>query len=82
MATAQVTVTAIKNRTKETITIPHQQRGPVDIEPGGTLDGPFIYTYDPDKEGPIPSPNEVWFIDSPHEFKWGTIAVPNPDLNR
>lgn len=41
------------NRTKETITIPHQQRGPISIEPGGTLEGPFIYTYDPDNEGAI-----------------------------
>ncbi len=48
MAKATVVVTAIHNRTKETITIPHQHRGPIKIEPGGTLEGPFIYTYDPD----------------------------------
>ena len=79
MATAEVKITAIHNRTKETITIPHQQRGPIEIEPGGTLEGPFIYTYDPEKEGAIPSPNQVWFVDSPHEFKWGAFAFRNPD---
>jgi len=79
MGKATVVVTAIHNRTKETITIPHPQRGPVSIEPGGTLEGPFIYTYDPEKEGAIPSPNQAWFIDSPYEFKWGTFAFPSPD---
>lgn len=62
---ATVVITAIHNRTKETITIPHQQRGPISIEPGGTLEGPFIYTYDPEKEGAIPSPNQAWFVGPP-----------------
>jgi hypothetical protein len=79
MGLAEVRITAIRNRTKKTITIPHQQRGPIAIEPGGTLEGPFIYQYDPEKEGTIPSPNEVWFVDSPHEFKWGSFAFSNPD---
>ena len=79
MAQAEVTVTAIYNRTKETITIPHQQRGPIDIEPGGKLDGPFIYKYDPTEQGSIPSPNEAWFVDSSTEFRWGTAAFHNPD---
>lgn len=57
MGKATVVVTAIHNRTQDTITIPHQQRGPISIEPGGSLEGPFIYTYDPEKEGAIPSPN-------------------------
>jgi hypothetical protein len=42
MGKATVVVTAIYNRTKETITIPHQQRGPISIEPGGTLEGPLL----------------------------------------
>ena len=79
MGKATVVVTAIHNRTKETITIPHQQREPISIEPGGTLEGPFIYAYDPEKEGAIPSPNQAWFVDSPHEFKWGTFAFHRPD---
>ena len=77
MAKAQVVVTAIHNRTQATITIPHQQRGPIEIEPGGTLEGPFIYMYDSEKQGVIPSPNRAWFIDSPHEFKWGTFQFPS-----
>jgi CRISPR/Cas system CMR-associated protein Cmr3 (group 5 of RAMP superfamily) len=80
MAMAEVVVTAIKNRTRDTITIPHQQRGPIEIEPGGSLAGPFVFNYDTEKHGTIPSPNEVWFIDSPHEFEWGTVAISNPDV--
>lgn len=80
-------ITAIKNRTKETITIPHQQRGPVEIEPGEILQGPFVYTYDPDKEGAIPSPNEVWFVDFPTRVQVGdpsssrTLTARRPNTN-
>lgn len=76
MATAEVLVPAIKNRSKVTITIRHPRGGPVEVEPGGTLEGPFIYEYDPDREGAIPSPNEIWIIHSADEFQWGMLRVP------
>jgi hypothetical protein len=76
---AEVIVTRIRNRTSELVTIAHQQRGTVELEPGADLEGPFLYKYDPDREGPIPSPNEAWFVDSTTSFVWGTVAMPTPD---
>ena len=71
----QVTVTAIRNRSPKPVEFTRQQDGEkVVIEPGGDLEGPFVYRYDETKEGPIPSPNVVWFLED--EIKWGTIEMP------
>jgi hypothetical protein len=76
---AQVVVAAIHNRTKETLELSHQEEGRLEVGPGGTLWGPFIYTYDPEvHHGTIPADNEAWYVESPSEFEWGTFDFPTP----
>jgi hypothetical protein len=75
---AEVIVRAIHNRTKEVVHYPTSSGSTIDVEPGQTVEGPFIVQYDETQEGEIPSPNEVWFVGSTDTFKWGTVEFWTP----
>lgn len=76
---ARVEIRAIHNRTKETVHYPKASGGTIEVPPGQDMQGPWVVEYDERRHGLIPTPNDIWFTDSPNEFHWGTVAFWSAD---
>jgi len=70
----EVRVKAIHNRTEQLVRYPTTSGGTIDVPPGKSVEGDWVVQYDEKEHGEIASPNEVWFLDSPDQFSWGSIT--------
>lgn len=75
----EVIVRAIHNRTGETIHLAWSEGSVLDLRPAETVKGPFTIQYDERRHGVIPSPDAVWIMRAPDQFKWATVLMPSPD---
>jgi hypothetical protein len=74
----------IHNRTRPPVKVhvPHVDGSTLTVEPGQTVEGPWLVEYDPDQHpelSDIADENEWWFTDSPDVFTWGSVMFPNSD---